>query len=79
MNFLSFNQYHQGILPKDCNHSDVFLSNLCDLRTQEWLPKLEKYVRLKDTFIAVGLAHVSGILEWAQGKGYTIKRSKLRD
>ncbi|MBN9413272.1 MAG: TraB/GumN family protein [Candidatus Paracaedimonas acanthamoebae] len=49
----------------------------CDLRTQAWLPKLEKYIQLKeDTFVAVGIAHTPDILKWAQEKGYTIKRSK---
>lgn len=76
MLFLHFNQYHQGNLLENLNISDVFWSNFSTLRTQAWLPKLEEYIQLKGTFVAVGLAHVPDILQWAQEKGYTVKRNK---
>ncbi len=76
MRELFFYQYHQGNFAEDSTVGDNFWSNESYLRTQAWLPKIEKYIRLKGTFIAVGLAHVPDILAWVEDKGYTVKRSE---
>ncbi len=67
-----FRDYHDGIILVE----NISPSITTDLRTQAWLPKIEEYIRLKGTFIAVGLAHVPDILAWTENKGYTVKRSK---
>jgi uncharacterized protein YbaP (TraB family) len=70
--------YHRGQDATEELHQ-VSLSASVIKRNQEWFPQLEKYIQLNGTFVAVGLAHLlgpHGILEWAQGKRYTIKRSK---
>src|SRR5690606_33478175 len=59
-----FSRYHRGD-ESDIIREDFTTSISCDLRTQDWLPKLEKHLQVKGTFVAVGLGHISMILEWA--------------
>ncbi len=67
-----FRDYHDGVFLVE----NLLPSMTSELRTQAWLPKIEEYVKLRGTFIAVGLAHVPDILAWAEDKGYTVKRSE---
>jgi uncharacterized protein YbaP (TraB family) len=45
-------------------------------RNQEWMPKIEKMVHEKASFIAIGVSHLEGdqgILSLLRSKGYTLK------
>lgn len=62
---------------------DDFMSNIeyeiLEGRNRDWIPKIEKLIHTKPTFIAVGAAHLpgeTGILELLRKQGYTIKAVK---
>ncbi len=53
-----------------------FQVSLLDDRNREWIPKIEKAVKEKPTFIAVGAGHLggkSGVLNLLREKGYKLK------
>jgi uncharacterized protein YbaP (TraB family) len=57
-------------------NNPVFIAEFYTKRNQEWLPKIDKMVKDKPSFIALGLSHLEGdqgILELLKAKGYTLK------
>jgi len=56
-------------------NSPVFLEEFYYKRNEEWLPKIEKMIKEKPSFIAVGISHLEGergILTLLKSKGYTL-------
>lgn len=54
----------------------AFETNLLTKRNADWIPKIEKAVKEKSTFIAVGAGHLggkTGVLNLLKEKGYKIK------
>lgn len=57
-----------------------FQTNLLDNRNTDWIPKLEKAMGEKPTFIAVGGGHLGGkkgLLSLLKAKGYKVEAIKL--
>lgn len=57
-----------------------FEANLLTMRNADWIPKIEKAVKEKPSFIAVGAGHLggkSGVLNLLREKGYKLKSIKL--
>ncbi len=58
----------------------TFQVSLLDDRNTDWIPKIEKAVKEKSSFIAVGAAHLGGkkgVLNLLKEKGYKVKAIKL--
>jgi uncharacterized protein len=58
----------------------VFIESFYTKRNQEWLPKLDKMVHEKPSFIAVGVSHLEGdqgLLNLLKSKGYTLTPVKI--
>ncbi len=58
----------------------AFQVNLLDNRNTAWIPKIEKAVKQKSSFIAVGSGHLggkTGVLNLLREKGYKLKPIKL--
>lgn len=58
----------------------AFQTNFLDKRNTAWIPKIEKAVKGKSSFIAVGAGHLggkTGILNLLKMKGYKLKPIKL--
>ncbi|HRI79199.1 MAG TPA: TraB/GumN family protein [Cyclobacteriaceae bacterium] len=56
-------------------NNPVFIEEFYNKRNLEWLPKIEKMIASKPSFIAVGVAHLEGekgILNLLKQKGYTL-------
>jgi len=56
--------------------SDAFNNNFLVQRNKNWIPEIEKLVKLQKTFIAVGAAHLTGengVVELLQNAGYTVE------
>lgn len=67
-------------IQKSLANDPSFEANLLDKRNLEWIPKIEKAVKEKSSFIAVGAAHLggdSGILSLLRKKNYVIKPIRL--
>lgn len=57
-----------------------FQKIMLDDRNANWIPKIEKSIHEKSTFIAVGAAHLggkNGVLNLLKAKGYTIEAIKI--
>ncbi|MEP7039598.1 MAG: TraB/GumN family protein [Acidobacteriota bacterium] len=58
----------------------AFQTNLLDKRNTSWIPKIEKAVKEKPSFIAVGAGHLggkTGVLNLLRAKGYKVRAIKL--
>ncbi len=58
----------------------AFQTNLLDKRNTAWIPKIEKAVKEKSSFIAVGAGHLggkTGVLNLLRAKGYKVQAIKL--
>ena len=58
----------------------AFQINLLDKRNTAWIPKIEKAVKEKSSFIAVGAGHLggkTGVLNLLRAKGYKVQAIKL--
>lgn len=58
----------------------AFQTNLLDKRNTAWIPKIEKAIKEKSSFIAIGAAHLGGkkgVLNLLKEKGYKVKAIKL--
>jgi hypothetical protein len=56
-------------------NNPVFVEEFYYKRNEEWLPKIEKMMAEKPSFIAVGVSHLEGergLLKLLQAKGYTL-------
>ncbi len=56
------------------NNSD-FVREFYTMRNLEWLPKIDKMVKSKPSFISIGVSHLEGeqgLLSLLRGKGYTL-------
>jgi uncharacterized protein len=59
----------------------VFIEEFYTKRNLEWLPKIEKMIRDKPAFIALGISHLEGeqgILALLKSKGYTLSAVPLQ-
>lgn len=57
-----------------------FQSRLLDLRNKAWIPKIEKSIAEKSSFIAVGGGHLggkNGVINLLRAKGYKVQAIKL--
>ena len=57
-------------------NNPVFIEEFYYKRNEEWLPKIDKMVHDKPSFIAVGISHLKGergLLSLLKEKGYTLK------
>lgn len=64
-----------GVMP-----DKAYQKALLDDRNIDWTPKIEKAVKEKPTFIAVGAAHLSGpngVIKLLRSKGYTLEPIRL--
>lgn len=58
----------------------TFVTKLLDERNAAWITKLDKAVKSKPTFIAVGAAHLggnNGVISLMRANGYSFKAIKL--
>ena len=56
--------------------SGLASDKMLDVRNQRWIPKIEKAIAAKPTFIAVGAAHLggkNGVVSLLRAKGYKLK------
>ena len=56
-------------------NNPVFIEEFYSKRNKEWMPKIEKMMKSKPSFIAVGVSHLegeSGILNLLKQSGYTL-------
>lgn len=56
-------------------NNSVFIDEFYSKRNKEWLPKIEKMMNDKPSFIAIGVAHMegeNGILNLLKSKGYAV-------
>lgn len=61
---------------KATNKSQAFKKVYYDDRTRAWLPKLEKQMKSKPTFISLGAPYLigeNGLIEMLQAKGYSVE------
>lgn len=68
------------LLNKQMEGEKEFQTALLDSRNSAWIPKIEKAVRAKPSFIAVGGGHLGGkkgILNLLRQKGYRLRAIKL--
>ena len=52
-----------------------FIREFYTMRNLEWLPKIEKMINAKPSFISIGVSHLEGeqgLLSLLRGKGYTL-------
>lgn len=80
--------YIRGDLDKIFQHSlhpeendPNFIEEFYGKRNEEWLPKLERMVKDKPSFIAVGVSHLEGekgLLALLQAKGYNLKAVPIK-
>lgn len=57
-----------------------FKIRLLDNRNKEWIPKIERAITEKPTFVAVGGGHLggeNGVIKLLRAKGYTVQAIKL--
>jgi uncharacterized protein YbaP (TraB family) len=57
-----------------------FAGDMLDNRNKVWIPKIERAIKLKPTFIAVGGGHLvgdNGVVNLLRKRGYTVKAIKL--
>jgi uncharacterized protein len=67
-------------LEKQTAESKDFAADMIDNRNKSWIPKLEKEMQARSSFIAVGGGHLggdAGVLKLLKAQGYTIKPIKL--
>jgi uncharacterized protein YbaP (TraB family) len=70
----------QAELDKQSAAEADFTKDLLDARNKTWIPKIEKAIRLKPTFLAVGGGHLvgkNGVVHLLRARGYTVKAIKL--
>lgn len=56
-------------------NNPIFIEEFYTRRNLEWLPKIDKMINSKPSFIAVGVSHLEGekgLLNLLRGKGYTL-------
>ncbi|MEM7109438.1 MAG: TraB/GumN family protein [Bacteroidota bacterium] len=61
---------------KATNKSQAFKKVYYDDRTKDWLPQLEKQMKSKSTFVALGAPYLigeKGLIEMLQSSGYTVE------
>lgn len=57
-------------------HNPAFQTNILDARNLDWIPKIEKAIKEKPSFIGVGAGHLGGekgVLKLLKKKGYKLK------
>ena len=62
------------------DNNPEFIEDFYTKRNQEWLPKLDKMMHDKPSFIAIGVAHLEGdggLLNLLKTKGYTLSPVKI--
>lgn len=62
-------------------NNPLFLEEFYYKRNEEWMPKIEKMMADKITFISVGISHLEGergLLALLKGKGYTLKAISVK-
>lgn len=62
------------------DNNPVFIEEFYTKRNQEWIPKLDKMMHEKPSFIALGIAHLegeNGVLNLLRKKGFTVTPVKL--
>ena len=62
-------------------NDEDFKKAFFDQRNVDWIPQMEKYMKQKTSFFALGVAHLgdeSGIINLLRKKGYTVKPIPLK-
>jgi len=63
------------------DNNEVFIEEFYIKRNKEWMPKIEKMMREKPAFIAVGLTHLEGeqsLIALLQAKGYDVTPVQIK-
>ena len=63
------------------DNNPIFIEEFYTKRNLEWLPKIEKMVKEKPAFLALGVSHLegdNGILNLLRAKGYELQPITLK-